>query len=348
MNGAAQWPFRPYRPGIAATVKQRPVALARASWCLAAMNALSAADSFGPNDGSPYWNESVWFSLSVPEERLHGMIQYYFRPNMGMLNGGPVIWDQSGTSQWDCLHYAWNHLQAMPQGAEKFAMTARNSLTVSVIEPMAAYAIHYDKDGLLLDLEWRAVAPMHELRTGDSGQTATAKFHIEQPGRMTGTMRRHGREWRIDCWSMRDTSWGPRDYESLARGGYFWGIGQDRAFHTICMGAGVEARSIGGFIWQDGQLSSLASGVREVLEWGPLGPARVRFSGTDQLGRTMVAEGVIDPGFVFTGYTDHSVVWSLAEWDWAGTKCWGDNQEFCPADLFRRIARGEVSVGDSA
>ena len=50
---------------------------------------LPAADRFGPADDNPYWNESVWFSLSVPEQRIHGMIQYYFRPNMGLLNGGP-------------------------------------------------------------------------------------------------------------------------------------------------------------------------------------------------------------------------------------------------------------------
>jgi hypothetical protein len=116
---------------------------------------LPMADRFG--DGrtdNPYWNESVWFSLSVPDRRIHGMIQYYFRPNMGMLNGGPVLWDASGLNQWNCLHYQWSHLQALPQGAEKFRMTARNSLCVAVIEPLTRYKIDYDRDGLMLDLTW--------------------------------------------------------------------------------------------------------------------------------------------------------------------------------------------------
>jgi hypothetical protein len=307
---------------------------------------LPQADRFADaRDDDPYWNESVWFSVSVPGERLHGLIQYYFRPNMGMLNGGPVIWDRSGTTQATCLHYDWAHLQAMPPGSAKFDMTARNSLSVKVLEPTTRYAIAYDKDGLVLDLLWQAAGPMHELRTGNAGQASTARFHIEQPGRMTGTMRLHGRDIAIDCHSMRDTSFGPRDYESLAVGGYFWGIADGSAFHAIAMGKG-EQRVIGGFLWQDGEMASLASGTRTITDYGRHGPAKVLFEATDTRGRTIRATGEIDEGLIFTGYTDHSVVWSLARWEWDGVEHWGDNQEFSPAAHFRRIARGEIGAGD--
>jgi len=310
------------------------------------MTELPKADRFGETrDDNPYWNESVWFSVSIPKQRIHGLIQYYFRPNMGMLNGGPVLWDSSGTFQWNCLYYNWSHLQAMPVGVEKFNMTARNSLSVKVLEPLARYKIDYDKEGFQLDLEWEAIAPIHELRTGDSGQQSTAKFHIEQPGRMRGTISRHGEEFGVDCFSMRDTSYGPRDYESLALGGYFWGISADSSFHALCMGEGRDADCLGGFIWKDGQMGSLVSGRRKILEYGNNGPSRVLFGAVDNLGRSMHATGVIDPGLVFTGYTDHTVVWSIAEWEWNSVIHWGDNQEFCPAETFRRIARGEIKLG---
>ena len=309
------------------------------------MTDLLFADHFGEGrDANPYWNESVWFSLSIPERRIHGLIQYYFRPNMGMLNGGPALWDASGTWQWNCLYYNWSHLQALPPGAEKFSMQARNSLSCRMIEPLQRYKIDYDKEGFTMDLTWEAVGPCHELRTGDAGQSATAKFHIEQPGRMTGTVTRHGETFAIDCFSMRDTSYGAREYESLARGGYFWGIAGESSFHALCMGAGREAACIGGYLMQDGKMASLASGRRTIVDYGALGPSRVVFEGTDTLGRTMRATGTIDPGLVFTGYTDHTVVWSLTEWDWDGVTHWGDNQEFCPAETFRRIARGELPL----
>jgi hypothetical protein len=298
----------------------------------------------GRND-SPYWNESVWFSISVPERRLHGFIQYYFRPNMGMLNGGPVLWDPSGQSQWNCLYYQWSHLQAMPVGAEKFDMTARNSLSVKVLEPMTRYSISYDKEDLRLELEWTAVAPMHELHTSDGGGEKTYRFHMEQPGRLRGTAVLNGETIAIDCHSMRDTSYGERSYDSLRTGGYFWGIADGSAFHAIAMGEGTEQTLSGGFIWRDGELASLAAGTRWIDEFGEFGPKTVRFDATDTLGRRVLATGHIDPGLIWTGYTDHTVVWSLLEWDVDGVTHWGDNQEFTPAMRFRHIARGLRELG---
>ena len=314
------------------------------------MRELPQADRFyDDRSDSPYWNESVWFSISKPEEKIHGFVQYYFRPNMGMLNGGPVLWDPSGTFSWNCLYYNWSHLQAMPPGARKFDMTARNSLSVKVLEPLTRYAIRYDNEGLKIDLKWEAIGPIHELKTGDAGQQQTAKFHIEQPGRMRGTIRLDGREIEIDCFSMRDTSFGPREYESLASGGYFWGIAADSSFHAIAMGEGTEQKVIGGFIWKDGDLASLASGTRRVTEFGKYGPKRVVFEAADKKGRTLIASGEIDDGLIFTGYTDHTVVWSLVKWEWAdvtpGVTHWGDNQEFCSAVKFRKTARGEIAFG---
>jgi hypothetical protein len=222
-------------------------------------------------------------------------------------------------------------------------MTARNSLSVKVLEPLTRYSIAYDKENLQMDLLWEAIGPAHELHTSDAGQQKTARFHIEQPGRMTGMIRLDGREIPIDCFSMRDTSFGPREYESLATGGYFWGIAADSSFHAIAMGE-AEQKVIGGFIWKDGKLSSLASGTRRVTEFGRHGPKRVLFEATDKLGRTITATGEIDEGLVFTGYTDHTVIWSLVRWDWDDVEHWGDNQEFTSAVRFRKIARGEVAL----
>jgi hypothetical protein len=307
---------------------------------------LPQADRFADDrTDEPGWNESVWFSISKPEDNLHGFVQYYFRPNMGMLNGGPVLWDPTGTFSWNCLYYNWSHLQAMPAGAMKFHMTARNSLSVKVLEPLTRYAIGYDKEGVKIDLVWDAIGPMHEFKTKNAGQQKTAKFHIEQPGRMTGMIRLDARDIAIDCFSMRDTSYGVRDYESLASGCYFWGISPKSAFHAIAMGDGTKQQVIGGFIWKDGEMSSLVSGSRSVSEFGSYGPRRVEFNATDKLGRTMAATGRLDDGLIFTGYTDHTVVWSLIEWNWDDTTHWGDNQEFCSAVKFRRIARKELVLG---
>jgi len=293
----------------------------------------------------PYWNESVWFSFSMPEQRIHGFIQYYFRPNMGMLNGGPVMWDASGLCVWNCLYYNWSHLQAAPAGAEKFRMTANNSLSVNVLEPLQRYAIGYDNEGFVLDLEWSAVGPVHELKSTTGAQQSAQKYHMEQPGRMRGIVRRDGVEYAIDCYSMRDTSYGPRVYQSASTGSYFWGIADNSAFHAIAKGAGRKQDVIGGFIWRDGKLGSLVSGTRLTDAYAAHGPRQVRFNATDQHGRHIDATAHVDDGLIFTGYTDRTVVWSLMEWDWDGMTHWGDNQEFCSSQRFRRIVRGEYVLG---
>ncbi len=297
-----------------------------------------------PGD-NPYWNESVWFSFSIPERHIHGFIQYYFRPNMGLLNGGPVMWDPSGTYVWNCLYYNWSHLQPVPADAEKFNMTANNSLSVTMLEPLTRYAIRYDNEDFVVDLEWQATGPIHQLRSKDPGQQSTQKFHMEQPGHMRGSIYRDGEHYAIDCHSMRDTSYGPRVYSPSSTGGYFWGIAEGRAFHAIAKGEGSVQDVIGGFIWKDGELSSLASGVRRVVEYGRYCPRRVTLDATDQSGRRIEASGRLDDGLIFTGYTDRTVVWSLTEWDWDGITHWGDNQEFCSSLRFRRIARGDIQLG---
>src|ERR1700712_1514683 len=244
----------------------------------AAVDQLPQADRFyDDRDDSPYWNESVWFSFSIPERKIHGLIQYYFRPAMGMLNGGPAMWDPTGTSVWNCLHYNWSHLQPSPPGQQKFDMTALNSLSVKVLEPLKRYAISYDLDGFEMDLEWTAIAPVHELKIGNRDQEMTARFHIEQAGRMRGMVRRHGEAFPIDCFSMRDTSYGVRNYSEMKSGGYFLGIAADSSFHAIVTGDGAEASVVGGYIWKDGTLASIVSGKRRVLDYHPHGPRDVAF-----------------------------------------------------------------------
>ena len=311
------------------------------------MHDLPQADRFGDTrDDHPHWNESVWFSFSIPQRRMHGFIQYYFRPNMNLLNGGPALWDNTGTQVWNCRYYNWSNLQALPPAAQKFNLQADNSLAVQVLEPLSRYAIQYDNDDFKLDLQWQALGPIHQLRSKDPGQRSTQKFHMEQPGTMRGTLELDGKQFEIDCYSMRDTSYGPRVYSASSTGGYFWGIAENSAFHAIAKGETSDQEVIGGFLWRDGKLASLVSGQRLVEQYSQYGPKRVRFEATDELGRDINASGELDDGLIFTGYTDRTVVWSLTQWDWDGITHWGDNQEFCSSLRFRRIARGDIELGE--
>jgi hypothetical protein len=304
---------------------------------------LPQADRFCPNPTEdPYWNESVWFSFSVPERKIHGFVYYFFRPNMNLLCGGPAIWDPSGPHSWNCLYYDWQHIQAIPEGAQKFNVTAPNSLAVKVVEPLKKYRIAYDKFGCQLALEWTAIAPAHEFAMEEhaNGASAENRFHLEQCGRVKGTLRLRGETYAIDCYSLRDTSYGRRHLGATLKGSYFWGIqSPENAFHTMTMGEGDEQKVVGGFLIRDGKMASLVRGQRRVIQHGPYTPAVFTFDAEDDLGRKLAVKGRTHSDLLFMGYPDVAIVWSMLEVDYEGKAGWGDVQEFAPREQFRERLR---------
>ncbi len=48
-----------------------------------------------PTSDDPYWTETCWFTLNVPERRLSGQLYPFFRPNQGVLASGAYCWDHT-------------------------------------------------------------------------------------------------------------------------------------------------------------------------------------------------------------------------------------------------------------
>jgi hypothetical protein len=297
-----------------------------------------------PTD-DPFWNESQWFSYSIPERGIHGLIYYFFRPNMKVMMGGPILWDESGSHAWDCLYYDWHHIQPIPAGAQKFDVTAPNSLTVKVIEPVKRYQIRYDANGFKMDLQWTAIDEPHHflgMEIEATGASADNRMHLEQAGRMKGRIEHNGQIYDIDCFSLRDTSWGRRQLDSTVRGGYFWAIAsEETAFHAQTQGNGPDQRVVGGFLTLNGKRGTLKGGQRFDTKMGPLTPDTFRVRVEDQLGRTAEISVKTSSHLMFNGFPRVQVVWSLVEADFGGgVKGWGDSQEFQPMEQFRRMIRG--------
>jgi hypothetical protein len=229
----------------------------------------------------------------------------------------------------------------MPKPAQKFDFKAANSLHVTTLEPQSRYALTYAFGGLEFELEWQAITPIHA-----SPQRDPTSFHAEQAGRMTGWLKIEGRQIPVDCASLRDVSYGVRDYAKMSPGAYCWGSTGTDVFQTLSMGTDKEQKILGGFLQKEGEFAKLVEGVRRIDAYGRYGAKRVTIEATDTLGRQLRVEGKVDDGLLFSGNTTHTVVWSFTEWDWLGHTCWGDSQEFYPARTFRRMARGEISAAE--
>jgi hypothetical protein len=303
-------------------------------------------DEFCPTPSDDrYWNESAWFSFSIPEKGIHGMVYYYFRPNMNLIQGGPILWDASGAHTWDCLYHDWHPLMPIPEGAQKFDLKMLNSLEVRVEEHHKRYRLGYDFGGFKLDLTWAALSEPHHflgMEIEATGASPENRMHIEQMGRVSGTIELHGETMAVDCFALRDSSWGVRQIDAVKRGSYFWAVADENtAFHAQSMGEGDEQRVAGGFLKLDGKVATLASGTRVVTDMGPLTPHRFTLQLEDKLGRT--AEIVAKPQshLMFNAFPRCQVVWSLLEADFGGgVTGWGDIQEFQPMEQFRAMVRG--------
>jgi len=267
---------------------------------------------------------------------------------MNLLVGGPAIWDATGSEMWNCLYYDWRTFQAMPNAARKFDFTAPNSLSVETLEPSTRYRLRYDNNGFLLDLEWQAVSEPHdftgmeELATGAAGK----RLHIEQCGRVTGLMRVNGEEFLLNCYSLRDTSFGVRHFGQVVKGSYFWGIASpETAFHVLTLGDGPEQKVAGGFLIQDGRMETILGGMRKVIEDGPLSPLSFSLQVKDKAGRSASLIAKTKNPFLFVGYPDNPTTWSMLEIEHDGKVYWGDIQEFRPMEVFRRQVRGGLLSG---
>ena len=304
-------------------------------------------DNFCPAPlADPFWNESAYFSFSIPEREIHGIMYYFFRPNMHVVMGGPAVWDGSGKTMWDCLYNDWHHIQPIPQGAQKFNFKSHTSMSVELIkrQPLGQYHLRYDNNGFKLDLMWTAVAEPHHflgMEIEATGASADNRMHFEQIGRAKGTIELNGETLAVDCFGLRDCSWGRRQIDTVKRGSYFWAVADENtAFHVQAMGDEPDQDVVGGFLRLNGVTSSLASGRRLDTVMGELTPDRFRLQITDKLGRSIDITARTLSHLMFNGLPRCQVVWSLFEADFGnGVKGWGDSQEFQPIEKFRQMIR---------
>lgn len=309
------------------------------------------ANQFNMNHGGdPYWNESSWFSWGIPEKKINGLFYHFFRPNMNCLNGGPAMWDLSGENTWDGLYWDWQYMRELPAGEygvdyNKFDYRAPCTMEVRTLEPLRRYALKYDRNDFKLDLEYDAVARPHALHSGDEGGlNLSQRFHFEQPGRMRGTVVVRGETHEVDCFSIRDGSHGHRFWGDVPPGGYTWSTASETSgWHLIAVDDhdSHDTTIVGGYLLRDGEMASLASGVRRVIERdGPM-PVVLEIEAVDTLGRTLSARGRATVPGLFHYYSDQVQWWTQYAWDYDGyTNAIGEDQEYYPLEAMRTWSRG--------
>ena len=306
---------------------------------------------------NPYWNESAWFSFSIPERGVNGFVYVYHRPNMNYTTGGVALWDPSGEEMYDCIYYDFSNTFAMPKGCEMYDFTLPNGLSAECIEPLKKFKLKYGGESLYsgahckLELIWEGLLPPYQSGVPENQtEWCPAKAHYDQIGRMQGAITVDGERFDVDCLSLRDHSWGPRNLVKNPRGYFTWGITSAMSgFHCQAVSSlppdqdpidGTTLPVTAGWYLKDGVFGEVANGECTATERDGQGrPLRMRVSGVDRLGREFQAMGRAKTTLNCVLYPYLLQWWAQFEWQLEGQLCNGELLDFLPLQQARKFLR---------
>ena len=291
--------------------------------------------------GDDWWaTETAWFSFHHKERRLGGWFYTMARPNIGTLAGGAWVWDASAHLPWEVPYCANYTALQLPRDQDLDDCRLPNGVGIRVLEPGQRYALEYaDAPRFSAQLEFAGVMPPSPLTA--AGSTFGAARHFDQLGHVTGVIELHGERLVIDCFAMRDRTWGRRPEHRPRQAAYVTGAaGADCAFLAVLNSRGGESGAAHGFLRRDGITLPLAAGSREVERDGRNGwVTSVRMRLRDAGGRQMLATGVPVSRIIINRHTFIDIN-SLLCWQIDDIEGWGEDQDMWPVHAFARRTAG--------
>ena len=281
-------------------------------------------DTFHPRTDDPWWTETVWFAWMVPERNLLGYFYPVFRPNVGVQFGGILVMDDSAELPWEIPVFDFGWHARIPEGLDLRDARLDNGMWLRAIEPTRVYEFGYDGRDLTVDLRYEGVVePLVTHATPPFN-----KGHIDQIGRVTGSMTLRGETIAVDCYAMRDRAWGPRQDGPQPKVGYAYATASpDHAFLAISIDRNGDDLVSHGFLQRDGQWHPVVDGRRTVERDERGRPARVTVDARDDAGRAVHAVGTPVARQVFTAYPSMFCWNSLVHWEVDGADAWGEDQD---------------------
>ena len=218
------------------------------------------------------WTETVWFSFNVPERSLAGWFYTQVRPNIGTAAGGAFLYGPGDWMPWELPYWAYFDHQAAPSPLDLRDATFMNGFSVKMLEPGMKYHLGYkfrDLEEFVADLQFEGLTPPVPHVHG--APPFTGSSHYDQHGRVTGDLWLKGERIPVDCFAVRDRSWGRRPEligPNSKRLSYVFGAtSADEAFLVFTLPAGgdqeaEEEHLSSGYLLRDGQLRRLSSATR--------------------------------------------------------------------------------------
>lgn len=295
-------------------------------------------DFLHDHDSHPWWVETWWFSFFAPERALGGWLFGMARPNQGASTGGAWIWDRSGCEARSARFFA--HYTALPTRMEALRSNPvrfPSRYQIEVLEPCRDYRLTFDDETAGLDIDLRFAATMPAL--GHKAQAAPfyQSADYDQAGRVNGRILLEGESIEIDCFAMRDRSWGLRSERVVPDFSYCWRADRDEAF--LVYSPRLEGPLVvnRGILHRGGISRPIVQGTREEVR-DPVNGwiTEVSVSAVDDTGRSVDARARAVSRLVHPRPTSSNTI-SILEWTTpAGERSWGEDQDVWPHESWKR------------
>ncbi len=300
--------------------------------------------------GDDWWfTETAWYSFHNVERNLGGWFYTMARHNIGTVAGGAWIWDGDAHLPWEVPYSTNFSALELPAEADLRDVVLPTGVTITVEEPTMRYRLGYDDPGrLTADLVFDGVMAPRPLTA--AGSTFGKAAHFDQIGRVTGSIELHGETIDIDCYAMRDRTWGRRPENRPRQAAYVTGAGENGpGFLAVTNTRDGTDRIAYGFVRRDDRPATLVDGERSVQRHPENGWIEsIRIEAIDDTGTPFVAEGTATNRIFINRHSFidvNSVVrWSLQGAD-DGQVWWGEDQDMWPVHRWTAAKRtGDWSI----
>lgn len=290
-----------------------------------------------------WFTETAWYSFHHQERGLGGWFYTMARHNIGTVAGGAWVWDASSAIPWEVLYSTNFSALELPADADLRDVDLPTGVSIKVIEPTKSYSLRYDDAGrYTADLRFEAEMAPRPLVA--AGSTFGKAAHFDQIGRVSGTIELHGESIAIDCWSMRDRTWGRRPENRPRQAAYVTGAGDGGpGFLAVTNTRDGTDRVSYGFVDRGDGAAGLVDGQRSVKRHPDHGWVdQITIDAVDAAGRPFVARGQSVSRIIINRHSfidiNSVIEWQLDGED-AGTSWVGEDQDMWPVHRWSAAKR---------
>ena len=273
-----------------------------------------------PTSDDASWIETMWFPFWVPEETLSGSIRARFSPNLGQAEVTVAGWREQSQG---VFGDRWTgSLEGVPDLRN---LRCDGRLHIECLKPLTRYRIWHEGPHSSLELHFDAIMPPNPV----APEASPGMFagHFEQPGHVTGEVRFRDKRIAVDCYAIRDRSWGPRQMPESLRLGNAYATAEGFGFFAYVNPTpdGVE-RITHGYLLEDGVEAVLVDGVRETKLRDGL-PVSLQINAEDAAGRRLEIHGECVNAMASNAGNGVYAVLNLVRWQRDGGVSWGENHD---------------------